>query len=136
MASPIHNHIEQAYAELERRRAELEDVQETLRDAQTTVLSKNRALQATVDSRGALTGLKFLTTGFRTMAGAELAQLIVDTVEEARAAAMATTVERFRAILPASLPLQDMLAGTVDLDRILSDAARFADDTAFGGPGR
>jgi DNA-binding protein YbaB len=130
MSSPLHNQIEQAYADLERQREALEDVQSQLRGAETTVTAKSRALTVTVDSRGAVSGIKFLTSGYRTMAGPELAQLLVETIEQARAEAMAKTVASFRSILPESLPLHDMLEGRVDLDSILADAQKFMD----GGP--
>ncbi|GIF25616.1 DNA-binding protein YbaB [Actinoplanes tereljensis] len=127
MSSPLHNQIEQAYAEMERQRLALEDVQSELAGTSTTVTSKNRALTVTVDARGAVTGIKFLTSGYRTMAGPELAALLVETMETARDEAMAKTVASFQSILPDSLPLRDMMEGRVDFDGILNDALKYTD---------
>jgi hypothetical protein len=82
----------------------------------------------TVDSRGAVTGIKFLTGRYRSMPGAELAQLLVDTIEAARSDAMAATTERFRAFLPPGTPLLDMVNGTVDFDGMVRRALRAATD--------
>jgi hypothetical protein len=128
MSSPLHNQVEQAYAELERQRDALADIRRDLAAAQTTVTSKNRALAVTVDSRGAVTGIKFLTGGYRSMAAAELAQLLVDTIASARSHAMESTVERFRALLPPGMPLLDMINGAVDFDGMVRSALRAAND--------
>jgi len=127
MSSPLHNSIEQAYAELERQKEALADVQSQLVDLTTTVTSKNRALTVTVDARGAVTAIKFLTSGYRQMAGPELAGLLIETMNQARDEAMARTVAQFQSILPDSMPLHDMVQGRVDLDGILRDAMRFTD---------
>jgi DNA-binding protein YbaB len=126
MSSPLHNQIEQAYAELERQKEALADVQAAVAGDSTTVTSKNRQLTVTVDARGAVTGIKFLTNGFRQMAGPELAQILVDTMEQAREEAMAKTIASFQAILP-DMPLHDMFDGRMDLDGILGDALKYTD---------
>ena len=127
MSSPLHNQIEQAYAELERQKDALADVQAQLAGVSTTVTSKNRALTVTVDARGAVTAIKFLTGGYRQMAGPELAGLLIETMDQARNEAMARTVAQFQSILPDSMPLHDMVEGRVDLDGILRDALKFTD---------
>lgn len=128
MSSPLHNQIEQAYAELERSQAALAGVQEELDGAQTTVTSKNRAVTVTVNSRGDLVDLKFLTRSYRTMPSAELATLLIDTVAEARAKAQAAVAATFQSVLPAGMSALDMINGTVDFDSMMREAIRMANE--------
>jgi DNA-binding protein YbaB len=131
----LQNQLEQAYTELERGRAAIEAIHRDLATAETERTSRNRALTITVDSRGAVTRIKFNNNTYRTMAGAELAQLLVDTIALAREEAVARTAERFRSVLPAGTPLQGMLAGKVDLDGMVraAMAAAAGDDEPTGG---
>ncbi|WP_051797185.1 YbaB/EbfC family nucleoid-associated protein [Catenuloplanes japonicus] len=132
MTGPLHNQIEEAYAELERQREELAEVQSGLGDLQTTVTSKNRALSVTVNSQGRLTSIVFPSNAYRTMAGAELAGLLIDTIEQARTDAMHALVGRFESIMPSGLPMLDLFTGDsesggIDLDAMVREAVAFAD---------
>ncbi|MFK3979269.1 YbaB/EbfC family nucleoid-associated protein [Micromonospora sp. NPDC050397] len=128
MSSPLHNQIEQAYAELERSQAALAGVQEELDGAETTVTSKNRAITVTVNSRGDLVDIKFLTRSYRTMPAAELATLLIDTIAEARAKAQAAVAATFQSVLPAGMSALDMINGTVDFDSMMREAIRMANE--------
>ena len=129
MSTPLQNELEQAYAELERGRAAIEAIHRDLADTETERMSRNRALTVTVDSRGAVTGIKFNNNTYRAMAGAELAQLLLDTITAAREAAVTNTANRFKSVLPAGMPLQGMLNGTVDLDGMVRAAMKAAAET-------
>lgn len=113
MTAPMYNEIERAYAELEQQRTALAELEGELADSSVTVTAKNRAVEATVDSRGCLTSIRFPTAAFRRMAPAELASLLVETIEDARAAAVEQTVERFRSAVPSSGHFLDSLTGAV-----------------------
>lgn len=128
MSSPLHNQIEQAYAELERSQAALAGVQEELDGAQTTVTSKNRAITVTVNSRGDLVDIKFLTRSYRTMPSPELATLLIDTIAEARTKAQAAVAATFQSVLPAGMSALDMINGTVDFDAMMREAIRMANE--------
>ncbi|MGW4462617.1 YbaB/EbfC family nucleoid-associated protein [Micromonospora sp. NBC_01796] len=128
MSSPLHNQIEQAYAELERSQAALAGVQEELAGAQTTVTSKNRAITVTVDSRGDLVDIKFLTRSYRTMPSAELATLLIETIAEARTKAQAAVAATFQSVLPTGMSALDMINGTVDFEEMMREAIRIANE--------
>lgn len=140
MSGPLQNTVEQAYAELTRQRAALVEIQRELAAAELTVTAKNRAVAVTVDSRGTATGIRFPTGAFRSMAAAELGQLLVETISAARDQMMARTVEQFQELLPAGMPMLDLLTATgdaggelPDLDEIVRTALRTAGDTQTEG---
>jgi DNA-binding protein YbaB len=130
MSGPLVNHIEQRLAEFERRRSALADVQTEVNQTRATVESKSRAIAVTVDSRGELVDITFRGNGFRSMAGPELAQLIVETVRTARSEVMDTVAAMFGPALPPGLPLREMMNGKVNFDTMMRDAARWADGVA------
>ena len=72
MTTPLHNSLEEAYAELVSQREALNDMQHRLAEAGTTVTSKNRAVSVTIDGQGRVSEIKFLTSGYRSMAPTEL----------------------------------------------------------------
>ncbi|MFI5843121.1 YbaB/EbfC family nucleoid-associated protein [Catenuloplanes sp. NPDC051500] len=137
MSSPLHNQVEQAYAELEKKRAALSEVQGSLAGASSTVQSRNRAVAVTMSSRGVVTEIKFPTGAHRTMASAELGALLVETIEAAREEAMRRTMSAFEGLLPSGLPTADLLMGDgtdagLDLEALVSEALRAS---GGGAPG-
>ncbi|MDP9792688.1 DNA-binding protein YbaB [Catenuloplanes nepalensis] len=136
MSSPLHNQVEAAYAELSRQRAALAEVQTGLASTTSTVTSRNRAVSVTVDSRGAVTEIRFPTGAQRSMASAELGALLVETIEAARSEAMHRTVAAFDGLLPEGLPVAELLLGSgpgddpvPDLSTLITEALR-----GTGGP--
>ncbi|WP_229404482.1 YbaB/EbfC family nucleoid-associated protein [Micromonospora sp. NBRC 110038] len=134
MSSPLSNQVEQALAELERQKAAIDEIQGDLHSAYSTVTAKNRAVAVTVDSRGTVTAIKFPTSAYRSMAGPELGELLVDTIGSARDEALARTVAAFESLLPAGLPMIDLLTGEADpergplpMDRLLAEVFRVAE---------
>jgi DNA-binding protein YbaB len=130
MSSPLHNQIQQRLVELRERRQVMARIQQELAETQTTVASKNHAISVTVDSRGELADIRFRTNSYRTMAPAELAQLLMDTVKAARTEARAAVAEAFAPLLPAGTPLLDMMNGTVDFEAMMRDTIPMPDDPA------
>ncbi|GIG03079.1 YbaB/EbfC family nucleoid-associated protein [Catellatospora citrea] len=119
MTGPIYDQIEQRTAEFRRKRGQIADIERQLEAAQTTVTSKNRMISVAVSSRGEVMDIKFRTESYRTMPGAELSQLLVETIKEARQQALATVAEMFQVVLP-DLPLMEMMSGKIDLDAMMS----------------
>ena len=134
MSSPFQERIEQAQAEFERSQAAIAGLQQELAGSRTTVTSKNRALSITLDSQGELAEIKFLTRSYRTMPSVELAQLLVDTVGEARRKALSEMAARFQSVLPAGAAVLDMINGTVDFDQMMREAIRDAAELRPSGP--
>lgn len=134
MSTPLQNQVEQAYARLQRQQQAIGDIQASLQTVYRTVTSKNRAVAVTVNSSGVVTAIKFPTSAQRTMPGAELGQLLVETIEKARTAVLAATVAAFESMLPAGLPMLELLTedpaadsgGRFNLDRLVAEALRTA----------
>ena len=132
MTSPMHDRIEQAMAEFERNKAAIEDLQNGLAATHTTISPKNRSISVTVDGQGELTEVKFPSNAYRGMSPAQLGSLIVDTVTEAREEARRKSIGMFQSLLPAGLPVGDMLSGPVDFDDVMeqiTDLVRDAQST-------
>ncbi|MEV4495701.1 hypothetical protein C7C45_32425 [Micromonospora arborensis] len=124
MTSPLHDKIEQAYAEFEQKKLAIAEVKQELSTAQTTVTAKNRALTVIVDGRGDLVEVKFPTNSYRTMAPAELGNLLVETLKTARDQARGQAANAYQKLLPPGLPIKDMLNGTVNFDEMMREAMR------------
>jgi hypothetical protein len=121
MTGPMHDRIEQAYAELDRQREALNEVRADLREGTFTATDKRRLFTVTVDARGELTGIRFLSGAYRGLAPADLAERLVAAVGEARAAAMAQAVGMFQGLLP-ELPMAQIMSGTLDLGAMFDEA--------------
>ncbi|RIV33189.1 YbaB/EbfC family nucleoid-associated protein [Micromonospora radicis] len=128
MTAPLHNQIEQAYAEFARQRDALTAISDESDRAETTVTSKNRAVAVTVNGRSAVTSIKFPTSAYRTMPAAELGNLIVETIETARTRASAEAMERYRSVLPDAFATMDPREGGLDIEAMFSRAARMMND--------
>ncbi|MEV4352709.1 YbaB/EbfC family nucleoid-associated protein [Actinoplanes sp. NPDC049596] len=124
MTSPLHNRLEQVLADFEKRKTAIAGFEQDLRDESTTVTAKNRAVMAVVDGQGQLSEVKFLTNAYRSMAPAELAALVVETVKSAQHQAREKVAAKFQSLLPEGTPSLDIMSGPVDFDaamkRILS----------------
>ncbi|MGW0436562.1 YbaB/EbfC family nucleoid-associated protein [Micromonospora sp. NPDC003197] len=132
MSSPLHDRIDQAYAEFEEKKSAIGDIERQMASAQTTVTAKNRALTVHVDGRGDLVEVKFPTNAYRTMAPAELGNLLVETVKAAREEAREKATSLFESILSPGLPLAGLIKGTTNADQMFDDAMRSIRE-AFGG---
>lgn len=65
----------------------MRDLDRTIAEETTTVRSKDRSLSMTFDGRGELTSMAFNGSKYRSMAPAELAHVIVETLQTGRAQA-------------------------------------------------
>lgn len=129
MTNPMHERFEQAMAEFEAKKAAIASFQQDMATAETTVTSKNRAVSATVDGRGEVSALKFVTNSYRTMAPAELANLLVETIRAAQTQAREKTYGMVEGLLPGRLPLRDALSGSVDFEKAMSQLTRVFRET-------
>lgn len=129
MSNPLQDKIEQAFADLEHSQAAITAIQDELAAGSTTVTSKNRAVEVTVDGHGAVTEIKFPTKAYRTMAPAELGSLLVETLGEARRESEEAATNLMRTTLPDSGPLLAAFGGSTDFDTVLEELT-----TQLAGP--
>jgi DNA-binding protein YbaB len=76
---------EAAMAALEREQRKLANLTKVIDEETVTVRAKDRSLAITLDGRGEVTNIAFNGTKYRTMAPAELAHLLVETIRTGRA---------------------------------------------------
>jgi DNA-binding protein YbaB len=129
MTTPLHNQIEQAYAQFARQREALTALTAESEQAETTVTAKNRAVAVTVNGRASVTAIKFPTTAYRTMPAAELAGLLVETIEAARSQAADEARARYSSMLPPGLDTTGVTDGALDLEAMFRRAARVMNDS-------
>ncbi len=133
MTVPLHNQVEQAMARLRATQSALGSAQRELAETTTSSTSHNRAVTVTVDGHGEITAIAFPTAAYRSMASAELGDLMVETIREARQAATQTALDLFSPLLPKGSRLGQLFDGELDLDGMIGDALRLADVSLPGG---
>jgi len=136
MTSPLQDRIDQAYAELQEQKLAVTEFERKIETAATTVTAKNRGLSVTVDGRGDLVEVKFLTKSYRTMAPTELGQLLVETIGAACTQAREEAASMFQEMLPAGMPLLDAFKGAVDADEMIREAMRTVTEQPDGMSGQ
>jgi DNA-binding protein YbaB len=109
---------EAAMRTFEGEQRKLTDLQQKMEEDSSTVRSKDRSLSMTFDGRGELTGMKFHGTKFRSMAPAELAHLIVETVRAGRTQYLEKMSEDMGELMP-GLNFADLASGQANPGKIL-----------------
>jgi hypothetical protein len=135
MSTPLDDQLAAALADLRVQQTRIRTVTEEVSKATANAASKDRAIEATVDSQGKLTGLKLKGTAYRKLAPAELAARIVDTVRSAQDSAVRQTMDTLSGLLPAGMGL-DLGSGLTldrapDIDGLFDAAVRLAQEPFF-----
>ncbi|MFG1610224.1 YbaB/EbfC family nucleoid-associated protein [Actinoplanes sp. NPDC049265] len=136
MSSPLQNRLEQAMAEFEQHKTKVAAFEARMADTGATVTTKNRMLSVTVNAQGEPTEVKFLTAAYRTMAPAELGTLVAEAVCAAQREARTKAAGLFAELLPAGVPVLDMLTGPVDFDAAMREITEVFDEARQPRPGR
>ncbi|NLU81065.1 YbaB/EbfC family nucleoid-associated protein [Micromonospora sp. HNM0581] len=116
--------LEEALSMLAEEQRKLEEFQRRMNEASTTVESANKMVAATFDGRGELVRLEFTNTRYRTMAPAELASLLLETLRRGREKSFAKVSELAgRDVLP-GVSFGQLAAGKVDLHEMTESMMR------------
>jgi DNA-binding protein YbaB len=127
MTSSFHDQIEKRQEQLWRKQAELAEVQQRLAGAQASATSKSRAVTVTVDCHGEVVDIKFGTSAYRSMSGAELSQLLIDTIASARNDAKAAVIDQFTSVVP-DMPIRELMEGRLDFAALMRQRIGLPDD--------
>ncbi len=100
MKASLEQQIEESIAELRATRLAVDEARRLAAEARVTEKSKNRMISVTVGSRGDLQALNFHGETYRSLAPAELAKLIVDTVDRARTKCQQNAMKSIEALMP------------------------------------
>lgn len=133
MTTPLHNELESALVRLRDQQAELTAATKAIADAETTSLSTDRLIEATVDGRGRLTGLRITGRRFRDLPAAELAARITETVRAAQEEQENRTMAALARFAPPGVDLAAMFDGSASTDDLLAAAGASLADGIGGG---
>ncbi|MBK0865933.1 MULTISPECIES: YbaB/EbfC family nucleoid-associated protein [unclassified Saccharopolyspora] len=111
--------IDSAMSMLERERERVADVTKQQQGQSTTVQAKDHSLEATFDGSGELTGLKFNGNKYRSMAPAQLASVIVETIQAGRTQSMTKLTEQMSGGMLPGVDLAGIASGKVDPSTVL-----------------
>jgi DNA-binding protein YbaB len=114
MTSAFESIISQVMADLEKQREELTRLQREMPEINGSAKSKRRQVSATVDARGDVVNLKFHGTGYRSLAPAELANVIIETIRDARAEAQKQLWDVVGDAFPEGMEFADLTTGNYD----------------------
>lgn len=129
--------IDAAMAALDKERRRLDDISKARQEETTTVQAKDHSLEMTFDGSGELTDLKFNGTKYRSMPPAQLASVIVQTLNDGRAQSMAKLTDLVSSDIMPGVDLAGIASGKVDpssvLDQLISPLNALPDDTEQSG---
>ncbi|WP_051969509.1 YbaB/EbfC family nucleoid-associated protein [Kitasatospora azatica] len=119
-ASPFADQIEQAMATLREQQARMAETTRELQASTASVTSKDRMVTAVVGAQGEVVSLTFHTTAYRSMAPAQLAGILTEVLNEARADLGAKVLEAMRSFEGLGEALRTSMTGGTELDELLA----------------
>jgi hypothetical protein len=135
MSAPMRERLEAAFADLRAQRDKIVEFDAAMKTRRTVVTSKNRMVSATVDCRGKLVELSLKGNRYRSMAPAELAALVVETVATAQDKALKEALAAAAELMPRAAKFAGLADGDLDADRMYEAAVQMVGDPVFPEPG-
>jgi DNA-binding protein YbaB len=123
MTSPYEKTMNDALAAYQQQREQLTQAREKLNTVTNSVTSPRQVVTATVGRHGEVIGLAFPTSAYKRMAPAELASVIIKTIQEAREKSLSQSADLLKPMLPKGFSAEDMLSGKTDVQTMLSRMA-------------
>lgn len=105
--------VDEAMSVLDRERGKLAELGKVWEE-QTTIRARDQSLAMTFDGRGELVDLTFMGTKFRTMAPAQLAHTIMETLQRGRAESMARINEVMGVDAVEGFDIAGLASGKID----------------------
>ncbi|MEU2744540.1 YbaB/EbfC family nucleoid-associated protein [Streptomyces sp. NPDC007095] len=119
MSTPFDEQIEELRAGYQAQLAQIGELQRRMSEVSGTATAKAQAMKVTVGPQGEVLSVEFPTGAYRSMAPKELADLMVTTVQEARAKATAALAEVMAPHLPEGVDAARLLSGTADVAELM-----------------
>jgi DNA-binding protein YbaB len=123
MSESPHESFQKALEELRRTQERLRTVQSKLQDNATKFTSKDGMVTVTLDGRSEVTSIAFNTAKFRRMAPAELDNVLVETIRQARVLGRSRITDAYRPLMPKGMDIDAIMAGKFSLDKMFDEAA-------------
>ncbi|MCX2731502.1 YbaB/EbfC family DNA-binding protein [Saccharopolyspora sp. NFXS83] len=111
--------LDAAMAALEEEQRKLAEISQVRQNETTTVQAKDRSLEMIFDGGGELAELKFNGTKYRNMAPAQLAHVIVETLQQGRAQSMAKMTDLMGSDVLPGIDLAGLATGKVDPSSVI-----------------
>lgn len=112
--------LDSAIEMVEQEQAKLAEFQRKIAETSTVVDSPKKMLTVTLDGNGELQDLRFNTTGYRSMAPAELAATITETLQKARSQSLQTMQAHMDdAGMPGNVGVRDLTSADTDFSAVL-----------------
>ncbi|WP_035839346.1 YbaB/EbfC family nucleoid-associated protein [Kitasatospora azatica] len=124
MSESAEQRLNEILAEYRRKRDGVLQMQRQLSSTAATVKSRDRMISVTVDALGTVTALKFESKDYQSMEPAELAALVLDTMQKARDKVRADAKQIMDPFLPRGTAFEDLSSGKLDLARLLPEKPR------------
>ncbi|MER8184886.1 YbaB/EbfC family nucleoid-associated protein [Kitasatospora sp. NPDC094015] len=144
MSNSFSEQIEQAMETMRAEHARATEARDELAKATVSVTSKDRLVTVKVGPQGQVVSMTFHTTGYREMAPAQLATLLTDLLNEARAKMGEKVISAMKGFDGIGDMLRVSMSGGGEIDEMLeplrammpgydADAKRSAKQEEFGG---
>lgn len=116
-----------ALDELRDRSSSFQQTMAELQEINEKATTKNKQIEASVDSAGRLTGLTLRGDRWREMPPNELCTKITEVITRAQDKAVAKMSEKMAAFMPGGVSLEDMRKNAPDVDSVIEDAIASAE---------
>jgi DNA-binding protein YbaB len=108
--------LEQLFQDYQSHRSRMADMARQMQEIYGTATSPRREVTVTVKHNGGMTDIKFTGSAYRRLPPAELSELIMQTVNEAKEKAAEQAAELLAPMLPPSMNARDLVSGKLGLD--------------------
>lgn len=121
MPSQYDQQIEDLLEQYRRQREDAVETRKRINATTSTATAPRQTVKVTVGAQGDVTALEFPTGAYRRMAPKELADVLLATIQQARADALKSVDSIISAQLPAGMSLSAILQGHVDSSSFLPE---------------
>ncbi|WP_433261109.1 YbaB/EbfC family nucleoid-associated protein [Actinosynnema sp. CS-041913] len=132
MSTSYEHEMERTLAQYHEQRAGLADLQRALGEVSCSATAPRKVVTVSVGSQGEVTSLKFPTEAYKRMVPAELAEVILTTINDARSQALDETAKLLGAIMPPQFDARAIVEGKADLQAMMPAEPRTAADILNG----
>jgi len=127
MTSPYDEEIERLLAQYRQQREEAAATRQRINETTGTATAPRQTVKVTVGAQGDVTAIEFPTGAYRRLAPKELADILLATIQQARADAMERVGDLMTVQLPEGVTMQGLIKGEVDPLRLLPQAPGMPD---------
>jgi DNA-binding protein YbaB len=113
---------EELLARYHEKRARAGELRRKLDGISANATASRNVVKVSVNGKGQVIAIEFLTSAYKRTPPAELAKILMDTIQEATGKALEAVRELMTPELPSGLNFMDMLQGKADAPAILAQA--------------